>query len=202
MELRLSEIIKRLFDFFASAVGLVLLWPVIAIAMIAVRYTSLGPAIFAHTRVGRDGRHFTLFKLRTMQHGSVQGPTHVVGSDTMTAIGSFLRRSKLDELPQLMNVLKGEMSLVGPRPCLPTQTELIAARQRESALSVRPGITGLAQVRGIDMSDPAKLAAIDGLYVRNRSFITDVRLILLTIGGRGRGMDPAARSKAIDKSSS
>lgn len=189
----MSDTMKRLFDLVASAVGLAVLWPVIAIAMIAVRHSSPGPSIFAHTRVGKDGRLFTLHKLRTMQQGTKQVPTHVVGSDAVTPIGRFLRRSKLDELPQLVNVLKGEMSLVGPRPCLPTQTELIEARRKEGALAVRPGITGPAQVQGIDMSDPVKLAAVDGLYARNHTFVDDLWLIVQTVGGRGIGTDPARR---------
>ncbi len=189
----MGDILKRSFDLVASAVGLAVLWPFIAVAMIAVRRSSPGPAIFAHTRVGRDGAPFTLYKLRTMHSGTRQVPTHVVGANAMTPVGRFLRRSKLDELPQLVNVLKGEMSLVGPRPCLPTQSELIEARRREGALRVRPGITGLAQVQGIDMSDPEKLAAVDGLYARNCSFVDDVWLIVQTVSGRGIGMDPARR---------
>lgn len=185
---------KRLFDIVLGAVGLVILSPVIIVAMIAVRCSSPGPAIFSHTRVGRDGQPFTLYKLRSMQKGTGLVPTHVVGLDAMTPIGRFLRSLKLDELPQLVNVLKGDMSLVGPRPCLPTQTKLIEARQREGALRLKPGITGLAQVQGIDMSDPAKLAKVDGLYARNRSFANDLWLIVQTVCGRGIGADPARRS--------
>ena len=148
---------------------------------------------FSHTRVGRHGKPFTLYKLRTMYQETAQGPTHVVGSATVTSIGPLLRRSKLDELPQLVNVLKGEMSLVGPRPCLPIQHELIAARKRVAALSVRPGITGLAQVNSVDMSDVAKIAALDGEYTHNHNLVEDLRIILLTIGGCGRGVDAAAK---------
>lgn len=184
-----NDVGKRIFDLVVSAVGLAVLWPVIAIAMIAVRRSSPGPAIFSHTRIGRDGRPFKLYKLRTMQHGTNLVPTHVVDSNALTPVGRFLRRTKLDELPQLVNVLKGEMSLVGPRPCLATQTELLEARKRVGALGVRPGITGLAQVRGIDMSDPVKLAVVDGIYARGRTFAGDLWLVLQTVSGRGIGID-------------
>lgn len=134
----------------------------------------------------------------------MQVPTHAVGQAALTPLGRFLRRSKLDELPQLLNVLRGEMSLVGPRPCLPTQTELVEARRKEGALTVKPGITGLAQVQGIDMSDPIRLAAVDGIYARTRSFWDDIWLIVQTVGGRGIGLDPARRleeRRGVDQSS-
>jgi O-antigen biosynthesis protein WbqP len=185
--------VKRAFDFLAAAAGLAVLWPIALCAMLAVRLNSPGPAIFAQTRVGRFGQSFVCYKLRTMWSDTANLPSHEVGKASLTSIGGFLRRSKLDELPQLYNVLCGDMSLVGPRPCLPTQTELIAARQRQGAFDLRPGITGLAQVQGVDMSDPQRLARIDGDYARTRTFYGDLMLILSTITGSGIGLDSSGK---------
>lgn len=189
---------KRLLDLLAALTGLLILASVIAAAIIAIRLTSPGPALFRQTRVGRHERPFTLFKLRTMHFGTAHAPSHHVGASALTPVGERLRRWKLDELPQLINVLKGEMSLVGPRPCLPSQTELIAARRRTHALEVLPGITGLAQVQGIDMSDPERLAEVDGIYVRTRTFIGDLRLLVATLTGSGLGLDSVVRSTSSD----
>ena len=146
---------KRLVDICAALFGLVLSSPLVAVAVLAIRRESPGPAIFRQQRVGRWGREFTCYKLRTMYVGTAHLPTHETQASAVTPLGQKLRRWKLDELPQLFNVLTGEMSLVGPRPCLPTQTALIEARRTRNVFAVRPGITGLAQVRGIDMSEPA-----------------------------------------------
>src|SRR5690606_33878575 len=134
------------------AIGLVVLSPLILAAMAAIRCTSPGPGIFSQERIGRNGRIFCCHKLRSMYADTASVPTHHVSADRITGVGRFLRRSKLDELPQLWNVLKGEISIVGPRPCLPSQEALVAERRRLGVLALRPGITGLAQVRGIDMS--------------------------------------------------
>jgi len=182
---------KRAFDVLAAGLGLIVLWPVILLTAIAVRLNSPGPGILAQRRIGRDGRQFTCYKLRTMHRNTAQVPTHQVGISALTSIGGFLRRSKLDELPQLLNVLRGDMSLVGPRPCLPTQAELIEARSRLGALAVLPGVTGLAQIQGVDMSDPQRLAAIDAQYARTRTFGGDLLIILRTLTGSGMNADPA-----------
>lgn len=116
-----------------------------------------------------------------MADGTANVPTHQAIVAHVTPIGSVLRRSKLDELPQLWNVLRGEMSLVGPRPCLPTQTRLIEERKRRGVLAIRPGITGLAQVRGIDMTDPVQLAEIDLEYMRSKSLGRDLILMFQTV---------------------
>ncbi len=189
---------KRAFDLFTAGLGLLLLWPVILVAVIAIRLNSPGPGILAQPRVGRDGREFICYKLRTMHQNTAQLPTHEVGTSALTSIGGFLRRSKLDELPQLYNVVRGDMSLVGPRPCLPSQTELIEARSRRGALRVLPGITGLAQVHGIDMSNPVRLACTDAVYARTRTFGGDLRLILRTLMGSGVGADPAGGAPKAD----
>jgi O-antigen biosynthesis protein WbqP len=190
---------KRVFDVLAAGLGLIFLWPVILLTAIAVRLNSPGPGILAQRRIGRDGREFTCYKLRTMHQNTAQVPTHQVGASALTSIGGFLRRSKLDELPQLLNVLRGDMSLVGPRPCLPTQAELIEARSRLGALAVLPGVTGLAQIQGVDMSDPARLAAIDAQYARTRTFGGDLVIILRTLTGSGMNADPARGDLARER---
>jgi len=180
---------KRLFDIAGAAIGLVVLSPVLLFLIVLIKRSSPGPAVFAQRRVGRNCREFTCFKLRTMPIGTANLPSHMLENSTLTPIGGFLRRWKLDEIPQLYNVLRGEMSLVGPRPCLPNQVELINARREYGVFSVLPGITGLAQVRGIDMSHPRLLASVDSEYVRERSFVGDIRLILATVLGGGIGVD-------------
>lgn len=178
---RAYDALKRSIDLIAALFGGLVLLPLVGLAMLAVRLDSPGGAIFSQTRVGRDGKLFRCLKLRTMRVGTPHLPTHEVGATQITSLGRFLRRSKLDELPQLWNVLKGEMSLVGPRPCLPGQELLVSLRLRQGALSVRPGITGLAQVQGVDMSDPEKLAAIDADYVCRRSLSLDLNILRRTL---------------------
>ncbi|RWA68589.1 MAG: sugar transferase [Mesorhizobium sp.] len=154
--------------------------PIVLTAMLAIKATSPGPAIFSQPRVGRDGALFTCHKLRTMHRGTPSLPTHEAPASSVTAVGTVLRGTKIDELPQLWNVLKGEMSLVGPRPCLPTQMELIGHRQRLGVLAALPGITGLAQIKGIDMSDPKLCAETDAAYVEAASIGLDLRILLGT----------------------
>ena len=178
---------KRALDLAASTVGLVVLAPVLAVLMIAIRLETPGPALFRQTRVGRNERPFTCLKLRTMVRDTPNAPSHEVSGAAVTRTGRFLRRTKLDELPQLWNVAKGEMSLVGPRPCLPGQIELIAARRAHGLYTIRPGITGPAQLAGIDMSDPARLAEADRAYLDTMSVDTDLKMIVQTLRGRGGG---------------
>jgi O-antigen biosynthesis protein WbqP len=179
---------KRPLDIAVSALGLLALSPFVLTALLTIRLTSPGPGIFSQTRVGRNGMPFRCHKLRTMYAGTASVPTHEVSVSRITPIGGFLRRTKLDELPQLWNVLKGEMSLVGPRPCLPEQTALVEARQRLGVATLRPGITGLAQLRGIDMADPARLAEIDAEYLAAASLPADLRILVNTLlSGEARG---------------
>ncbi|SMC50109.1 Sugar transferase involved in LPS biosynthesis (colanic, teichoic acid) [Fulvimarina manganoxydans] len=178
---------KRFFDIAASLFGLIALGWLIGLLAILIRRESDGPGIFRQERVGRHGRTFICYKMRTMARETPNAASHETSASFVTPLGARLRRYKLDELPQLWNVLRGEMSLVGPRPCLPVQTQLIAARMAEGAFAVRPGITGPAQVRGIDMSEPERLARIDGAYARERSFFADLRLIFQTLAGGGQG---------------
>ncbi|MEQ1578391.1 MAG: sugar transferase [Hyphomicrobium sp.] len=181
--------IKRIFDLALALAGIAVCAPVLLILVILIRRGSTGPAIFAQTRVGYREKPFVCYKLRTMYRDTGDKPTHEVGASNVTPLGAFLRRAKLDELPQLINVIKGELSLVGPRPCLTNQTELIEARRREGVFEAVPGITGLAQIKGVDMSNPAKLAMVDADYVKSRSFAGDLRILLATVTGSGVGVD-------------
>lgn len=185
---------KRLFDVLLAAIGLVAGAPLLALAWIAIRIESEGSPIFAQTRVGRGGRPFTCYKLRTMYVGTANLPTHQTEKSAVTPLGVHFRRWKLDELPQLYNVLVGDMSLVGPRPCLPSQLRLIEAREQMGGHRALPGITGLAQVRGIDMSEPERLAAVDAEYANSATFWGDLRLVVATILGQGRGVDRVRRT--------
>lgn len=172
--------LKRAFDLALSLPGLAVAAPVIAAMGLLIRLTSKGPAIYSQMRVGRGGRPFRCYKLRTMRADTPSVPTHEAQKTAITGVGRFLRRTKLDELPQLWNVAKGDMSLVGPRPCLTTQDELIAHRERLGVFSSRPGITGLAQLRGIDMSRPALCAQTDAEYLANWTLAGDVAIIIRT----------------------
>jgi O-antigen biosynthesis protein WbqP len=185
---------KRCLDIFVAAAGLIAGAPLLALAWVAIRLDSEGSPIFAQTRVGTNGRLFTCYKLRTMYTGTSNLPTHQAQKSAVTPLGAHLRRWKIDELPQLYNVLAGDMSLVGPRPCLPSQVGLIKARERMGVHRVLPGITGLAQVRGIDMSEPEKLAAVDAEYANNATFLGDIKLMIATIVGQGLGVDRIKRT--------
>jgi O-antigen biosynthesis protein WbqP len=172
---------KRWFDLACAVPGLLVTSPIIGLLVFVVRADSPGPALLRQQRVGRDGRPFTCYKLRTMYVGTGDRATHLTSQNAITRAGRVLRATKLDELPQFYNVVRGEMSLVGPRPCLPNQTELVAERKRRGVLDIQPGITGLAQVQGIDMSTPRLLARVDAVYARNRSIRGDIALIMQTI---------------------
>ncbi|MBY6198500.1 sugar transferase [Vibrio hangzhouensis] len=176
----------RLIDITLAIVGLCLLWPVMAIVYVVGKFDSDSP-IFSQTRVGIRGKAFTLYKFRTMAVSTESVATHMVDAQSVTKLGAVLRKSKLDELPQLVNVLKGEMSFVGPRPCLFNQEELIEERQKRGVDTVLPGITGLAQVNGIDMSEPGKLAVVDAKMIEQFTIGLYFRLIIATATGKGAG---------------
>ncbi len=146
-----------------------------------------GSPIFKQTRVGRNQKPFNLVKFRTMSVNTISVASHLVNSNSITKFGHFLRRTKLDELPQLWNVLVGDMSLVGPRPCLFNQIELIEARQAKSVFDVLPGITGLAQINEIDMSTPELLAEIDEKMILSFSLKSYFYYIIQTVTGKGQG---------------
>lgn len=179
--------VVRGIDIAAALVGGLAALPIILILSGLIRLDTPGPAIFRQPRVGRDERLFICCKLRTMAQGAPVAGSHEVSSAYVTPLGRWLRRLKLDELPQLWNVLVGDMSLVGPRPCLPSQAALITARRAQRVFEVRPGITGPAQVKGIDMSTPQELAREDGRWARAPSVRAYVRLVVMTVLGKGRG---------------
>lgn len=181
------KIVKRLIDLLLAILILIPAAPVMAVVAVWIRRTSEGPAIFVQERVGRNEKVFKCLKFRTMAVGTPDIASHQASTAWITPVGQVLRKTKLDELPQLINVVRGEMSLVGPRPCLPNQTELILERRRRGVYSVLPGITGLAQVAGVDMSDPVRLAKLDSDYIAGRSMIGDFRLLVQTAIGSGSG---------------
>ena len=176
----------RFFDIVFSAVGLILTSPLLLILTILGIFDT-GSPIFRQERVGKNKKSFVLVKFRTMQLNTESVASHLASTTSITRFGHFLRRAKLDELPQLWNVLKGEMSLVGPRPCLFSQEELIQERGTRNVFDVHPGITGLAQVNGIDMSTPKLLAQTDQKMMESLSVKTYLRYIFMTIAGKGAG---------------
>lgn len=176
----------RAFDILFALVGLTTGLPVLALLWLIGMWDT-GSPLFQQHRVGRYQRPFVLVKFRTMRPDTASVATHLADISAITPFGRFLRRTKLDELPQLWNVLKGEMSLVGPRPCLFNQQELIAERAARGVFDVRPGITGLAQVQGIDMSTPLRLAETDAQMLKELSLVNYFRLIILTVLGKGAG---------------
>ena len=176
----------RALDIVLSLLGLVLGLPLLLVLWL-VGWFDTGAPLFRQQRVGRRQRPFTLVKFRTMHPDTASVASHLADAAAITRFGHFLRRTKLDELPQLWNVLRGDMSLVGPRPCLPNQHELIAEREQRGVFAVRPGVTGLAQVNGVDMSEPARLAEMDAEMVASLSLRDYFRFILLTAAGKGSG---------------
>lgn len=176
----------RFFDLVLSFLGLALGSPILLL-LVLIGLFDTGSPIFRQERVGRNKDPFTLVKFRTMKKDTASVASHLASATAITPFGRFLRRTKLDELPQLWNVLKGEMSLVGPRPCLFSQDELIAERERRGVLAARPGITGLAQVNDIDMSTPTLLALTDEKMLQNLTVAEYFRYIFLTMAGKGAG---------------
>lgn len=177
---------QRILDALLATAGLVVSSPLLLVLYMAGLWDT-GSPVFRQVRVGRAQRPFTLVKFRTMRPDTASVATHLADVSAITPFGRLLRRTKLDELPQLWNVLKGEMSLVGPRPCLFNQEELIAERDVRGVFDARPGITGLAQVQGIDMANPRLLAETDAQMIKTLTLINYFRYILLTVLGKGAG---------------
>ena len=178
---------KSTFDLAVSFIALPFVLVICALCCIAIRVESKGNPIFSQMRVGKNQRHFILYKLRTMAFDTGDHASHKVSAAQITKVGNFLRKTKLDELPQLVNVFLGQMSFVGPRPCLPNQVELVNFRSEYGVYAIRPGITGPAQLQGVDMSTPQKLAKIDASYVKNYTFAKDLQYIMRTVLGGGSG---------------
>jgi O-antigen biosynthesis protein WbqP len=177
---------KRIFDFTFSLFGLVVLSPILFVLSL-IGFLDTGSPIFAQERVGKNQQPFKLYKFRSMKLDTQSVATHLANSSAVTKHGSFLRKSKLDELPQLWNVLVGDMSLVGPRPNLFNQEELIDERNSRGVYSVRPGITGLAQIQKIDMSTPKLLAEVDSQMINDFGVNNYFHYIIVTVLGKGSG---------------
>lgn len=176
----------RIFDLLFSLLGLIFGGPVLLMIYVIGLFDT-GLPIFRQERVGRDQKPFKLVKFRTMRPNTASVASHLADASSITPLGALLRRNKLDELPQLWNVLKGEMSLVGPRPCLFNQTELIRERALLAVFNARPGITGLAQVNNIDMSRPKLLAETDAQMLKELTVTSYFKYIFMTVGGKGSG---------------
>ncbi|WP_313665187.1 sugar transferase [Stutzerimonas kunmingensis] len=176
----------RLFDLVFSLLGLLVGLPVLLVLTVIGLFDT-GSPIFRQVRVGLDQKPFTLVKFRTMKVDTASVASHLASSASITRFGHFLRKTKLDELPQLWNVLKGEMSLVGPRPGLFNQEELTAERAKRGVYDVRPGITGLAQVSEIDMSTPVLLAETDKQMIESLTVANYFKYIFMTVAGKGSG---------------
>lgn len=176
----------RIFDILFSFLGLVLLSPIL-IVLIIIGYFDTGSPFFRQERVAKSKKPFRLMKFRSMHVNAPSVATHLASASSITPFGSFLRKSKLDELPQLWNVFVGDMSLVGPRPNLFNQEELIHERNSRGVYSVRPGITGLAQINKIDMSTPQLLAETDAKMIQELNTLGYFKYIFLTVFGKGFG---------------
>lgn len=176
----------RVLDFLFSLFGLIVGFPILVLLTLIGLFDT-GSPIFRQERVGKNKKPFVLVKFRTMKKDTASVASHLASSASITRFGHFLRRTKLDELPQLWNVLKGEMSLVGPRPGLFNQEELTQAREAKGVFNVRPGITGLAQVNEIDMSTPQLLAETDAKMISTLNIKSYFQYILMTVTGKGSG---------------
>ena len=179
--------ITRSLDLAFALMVTVFFWWVLFIIWALVRIESKGPGIFAQERVGRNGKPFICYKFRTMKTGTAHLGTHEVSASSVTRLGAVLRKLKLDELPQIINIFRNEISLIGPRPCLPVQRDLVEARRRLGVLALKPGISGLAQINGVDMSNPEKLAHLDARYLALQSLLLDLKIIIATALGSGNG---------------
>lgn len=178
--------ITRAFDVFFSLAGLCVLSPLLFIVHL-VLFFDVGSPLFIQVRVGRGKCPFKLIKFRTMPVGTTSVASHLLVDPNLSQIGSFLRKTKIDELPQLWNVLRGDMSLVGPRPNLYNQDELLFYREFFNVYDVRPGITGVSQIRGLDMSKPKLLAETDAEMIRGYSMESYFKCLFLTLLGKGFG---------------
>ena len=176
----------RSLDFLFSALGLLVLSPLLILVLILGWFDTRSP-LFQQDRVGKNKQSFKLVKFRTMRPDTASVASHLADASAITPLGRYLRRTKMDELPQLWNVLRGDMSLVGPRPCLFTQQDLIVERASRGVFSAQPGITGLAQIQGIDMSTPELLAKTDAEMLKQLNLFNYLRYIFVTLLGKGAG---------------
>ncbi|MGH2275855.1 sugar transferase [Streptococcus uberis] len=172
------RVVKRLLAILISGLAIIILSPVLLAVAIAIKCDSKGPVLFKQKRVGKDKKHFMIYKFRSMYvDAPADMPTHMLKDPTamITKVGAFLRKTSLDELPQLFNIFKGEMAIVGPRPALWNQYDLIAERDKYNANSIRPGLTGWAQINGRDELEIDEKSRLDGYYVAHMSFLMDLK---------------------------
>ncbi|CAR42310.1 sugar transferase [Streptococcus uberis] len=172
------QVVKRLLAILISGLAIIILSPVLLAVAIAIKCDSKGPVLFKQKRVGKDKQHFMIYKFRSMYvDAPADMPTHMLKDPTamITKVGAFLRKTSLDELPQLFNIFKGEMAIVGPRPALWNQYDLIAERDKYNANSIRPGLTGWAQINGRDELEIEEKSRLDGYYVAHMSFLMDLK---------------------------
>lgn len=176
--------LKRILDFFLSLVGIIVLSPLLIILILAIKIDSKGPVIFTQKRVGKNKELFNIYKFRTMKVNTPKEvPTHLLENTDffITKVGKFLRKMSLDELPQLFNILKGDMAVIGPRPALWNQDDLIEERDKYGANNIRPGLTGWAQINGRDELTYTEKARLDGYYVDRENFFMDIKCFFGTI---------------------
>ena len=176
--------VKRIIDIVFSILGLIILAPVFLIISVVIKLESKGPVIFKQKRIGRYKKNFTIYKFRTMRNDAPKDmPTHMLknANGCITKVGNILRKTSLDELPQLVNILKGDMSIVGPRPALWNQDDLIKERDKYNANDIRPGLTGWAQINGRDELEIQTKAKFDGEYIQKISLMFDIKIFFKTI---------------------
>ena len=176
----------RIYDLFLSISMLIIFSPLLIIVFL-ICLIETGNPLFIQLRVGKNQNSFKLIKFRTMRMNTPSLASHLVNKNSVTRFGMLIRKLKIDELPQLINVIRGEMSLVGPRPCLLNQEELIKERMRLNIFSVKPGITGLAQITGLDMSEPKKLSEVDYEMINKLNQINYFKYLIFTLIGKGIG---------------
>jgi len=186
MKTLINTKVIKFYDIFFSSIILFFLSPLIFLILIICFFESRNP-IFVQKRVGKNQKPFHLMKFRTMKVNTPSIASHLINKRSITRFGRVIRLLKFDEIPQLINVIKGDMSLVGPRPCLLNQIELIEFREKYKIFEVKPGITGFSQINGIDMSNPKKLAEADFLMISKMNQKNYFKYLLLTLFGKGFG---------------
>ena len=178
------NLIKRIIDVIISFLGIIVLSPVLIVLSIVIKATSPGPVLFKEERVGKNNKSFKIYKFRSMRTDTPKDvPTHMLENPEqyITKVGKFMRKTSLDELPQLFNIFKGEMSVIGPRPSLPNQYDLNELRDKNGSSSIKPGLTGLAQISGRDELEIEVKANLDGEYANRMSFLLDCKCFIGTI---------------------
>lgn len=173
---------KRVFDFTMSLIAIIVFAPVILFVAFLVKATSKGPVLFKQRRIGKDNVEFNIYKFRTMRIGTPEKATHLLENpaEHITRVGKFLRKSSLDELPQIFNILSGDMSIIGPRPALWNQYDLIQEREKLGVNKIKPGLTGLAQINGRDELEIKKKVNYDKKYMDEISFLVDLKIFYKT----------------------